>query len=182
MASRELYQKLLTRVQALQDVHYRCAETYSKYNMYLFLPSITITTMASIGSFLAASDYLNEDTQTIFSLSVGILTILSSMMQSVNNTIKYPAKIESHQLAGEEYSKLLTRLQFEFLNPDEEDFFSDIEEKILDIKNKCKYYPLRSIVDKYKDKLSLDHFTSPSNSRDNSARNLHIIDDALTTI
>jgi len=152
----------LIRIQALQDLHYHCADTYNRYNMYLFIPSITISTMASIASFLTASDYIDDDTRNIFSVSVGIMTVFSSMMQSFSNTLKYPAKVEGHQLAADEYSKLLTRLQFEYINPNEEDFFNKMEEEILRIKNNCKYYPLQSVVSKYKSKLSLENFTDNS--------------------
>lgn len=159
MAPSRLYQKLLTRIQALQDMHYQCAEKYSDYNIRLFIPSVTITTMASIASFITASDYLRSDVQNIFSIAVGILTIFSSMMQSFSNTLKYPAKIEGHQLAADEYSKLLTRLQFEYIDPNEKDFFDDIEKQILIIKNNCKYYPLRSVVNNLKNDLTLENFT-----------------------
>lgn len=162
----KLYQKLLTRVQVLQDMHYQCAEKYSTYNMRLFIPSVTITTLASIASFLTASEYLSPDVQGGFSIAVGVLSVISSMMQSFSNTLKYPAKIEGHQLAADEYSKLLTRLQFEYLDPNEENFFDDIEEQILKIKNNCKYYPLRSVVNNLKHKLSLENFTDNTEHSD----------------
>jgi len=164
MVSPNLYQKLLTRIQALQDVHYQCAEKYSKYNLYLFAPSVTITALAGMASLLSASNYLNAETKGGFSIAVGILTIISSMLQTFSNSLKYPAKTEGHQLAGEEYSKLLTMLQFEFIDPDEENFFDLIETEIIKIKNNCKYYPLQSVVKKFKHKLSLENFTAEENT------------------
>lgn len=160
MHSPILYQKLLTRIQALQDMHYNCSEKYSRFNIYLFAPSITITTVSSIASFLSASEYITPDVKIILSTMIGILTIISTMLQSFANTLKYPAKMESHQLAADEYSKLLTKLQFEYINPNEDNFFETVESKILEIKNNCKYYPLQSIVNKYREKLSLENFTS----------------------
>jgi hypothetical protein len=155
-----LYQKLLTRIQALQDMHYNCSEIYSNFNIYLFAPSVTITTLSSIASFLTASEYITTDMKSVFSIIVGILTIISAMLQSFTNTLKYPAKMESHQLAADEYSKLLTKLQFEYINPNEDNFFENIESKILEIKNNCKYYPPQTIVNKYREKLSLENFTN----------------------
>ena len=177
-----IYQKLLIRLQALKKVHYECAEIYNKYNMYLNIPSIGITALASIASFLSLSEYVPTDQQNICSLIVGILSVGSTMMQSLNNTLKYSAKIESHQLAGDEYNKLLTKLQFEAYNPNEENFLNKIEEKILEIKNNCKYFPINSVLLKYDDDLSLKKFVKSStynntNSESNSTLNNTIINE-----
>ena len=158
MTKIKLFQKLLVRIQALQNIHYECSELYSRYNMYINIPSIAITSIASVASFLSLSEYIPKEEQNICSLIVGILTIVSSMLQSFGNTLKYPAKVEAHQFAGDEYNKLLTKLQFESYNPNEENFMNEIEEMILKIKNNCKYYPINSIVLKYKKVLSLENF------------------------
>jgi hypothetical protein len=149
-------QKLLTRIQALGDIHGDCAELYTRYNAYLVIPSICITSVASFASFLSTSSQVSEQMRSVFILSVGALTIMSSMMQTLTSSLKYHARIEGHQLAAEEYSKLLTKLHFEIINPNEENFFEDMEAKIIDIKNNCKYYPVQKITQKYKKYLSFD--------------------------
>lgn len=82
------------------------------------------------------------------------------MMQTLGNTLKYSAKVEGYQLAGAEYSNLLTRIQFEFFDPNEEDFFDNVEGEILKINTNCKYYPLQSVFLKYSEKLSLEKFAT----------------------
>ena len=43
--------------------------------------------------------------------------------------------------AADSYDKLITKVQFEIEEPNEKDFLLKMEEKILNIKNECKYLP-----------------------------------------
>lgn len=43
--------------------------------------------------------------------------------------------------AADSYDKLITNIQFEIDEPNEDDFLQKMEEKILAIKNECKFLP-----------------------------------------
>ena len=76
------------------------------------------------------------------------------MMQSLASALQFSAKVEAHRAAAEEYNKIIIRLKFEMEMPNEEDFTDKLETEIIDIQNKCKYFPPQHIVTQY-DKMVL---------------------------
>ena len=52
-------------------------------NYYILGPSITITAVSSIASFLSTSDFIDNDTQNAFGVSVVLLASISSVMQAI---------------------------------------------------------------------------------------------------
>lgn len=145
----KFYKKLQRRILKLKYVHSKSSVYYEKMNFYLFGPSITITAISSIGSFLSTSSFISESTQNIFGISVGVMASISAMMQSVASACKYNVKMEAHRTAAEQYDRLLTRLQFEMEVPNEKDFVNKFETEILDVQNKCNYFPPQFIIDSY---------------------------------
>jgi hypothetical protein len=140
---------MMERISKLKWIHSQSADQYEKRHFRIFFPNITITALSGIASFLSTSQFINNDTQTAFGITVGVLASVSALVQSVASVTRYSAKAESHQLAADEYNKLLTRLKFEMEMPNEPDFIDTLEESILEIQNKCKYFPPQSIVNKY---------------------------------
>lgn len=145
----KFYEKLEERLKKLRYVHSRSAEHYEKMNVYIFGPSITITALSGIASFLSTSDFIESEARNGLGVTVGVLASISSMLQAVASASKYHAKIESHRGAAEQFNSLLTRLRFEMELPDEENFTDQIEKQILEIKNKCNFYPPQFIIDEY---------------------------------
>lgn len=140
---------MMDRLIKLKWIHSQSAEHYEKRHFRIFFPNITITALSGIASFLSTSQFVDNDTQTAFGITVGVLASISALVQSVASVTRYSAKAEAHQLAADEYNKLLTRLKFEMEMPNEPDFIDTLEESILDIQNKCNYFPPQSIVNKY---------------------------------
>ena len=135
------YKKMLSRLKKLRYVHARSGEYYSKLSMYIFGPSIAITALSGIGSFLSTSEFIGDTDQTAFGITVGVMASISTMLQSVASVCQYSAKTEAHKTAADDYNKLIVRLKFEMEMPDEPEFTNDLEQQILDIQNKCKYIP-----------------------------------------
>ena len=140
---------MIERLDKLVWVHSQSANHYEKRHFRIFVPNITITAFSGIASFLSTSQFVNSETQTAFGITVGILASISALVQSVASVTRYSAKAEAHQLAADEYNKLLVRLKFEMALPNEPDFIDTLEESILDIQNKCNYFPPQSIVNRY---------------------------------
>ena len=82
-------------------------------------------------------------------VTVGVLASISSMLQAVASASKYHAKIESHRSAAEQFNTLLTRLRFEMELPNEENFTEEIEKQVIEVKNKCNFFPPQFIIDEY---------------------------------
>jgi hypothetical protein len=159
----KFFRRLQKRLLKLKYIHSNAATYFDKLNFYIFAPSITITAISSIGSFLSTASFIAEDTQNIFGISVGVLASGSAMLQSLASACKYNVKAESHRAAADEYDRLLTRLQFEMEMPNEENFMDDFEKEILDVQNKCKYFPPQFIIDRYPGES--DGEILPSNNR-----------------
>jgi hypothetical protein len=145
----KFYEKLEDRLKKLRYVHSRSAEHYEKMNIYVFGPSITITALSGIASFLSTSDFIETEARNGLGVTVGVLASISSMLQAIASSSKYHAKIESHRSAAEQFNSLLTRLRFEMELPNEENFTDEIEKQILEIKNKCNFFSPQFIIDEY---------------------------------
>ena len=145
----KFYEKLEERLKKLRYVHTRSAEHYEKMNFYIFGPSISITALSGIASFLSTSDFIETEARNGLGVTVGVLASISSMLQALASASKYHAKIESHRGAADQFNTLLTRLRFEMELPNEENFSDDIEKQIIEIKNKCNFYPPQFIIDEY---------------------------------
>jgi hypothetical protein len=145
----KFYSKQREELKKLRYLHTRASDHFNRYNYYIFGPSISITAISGVASFLATSTLVTIDVQNVFGISVGVLASISTMLQSIGSSCKFSAKADAHRQAAEEYSKLLTRLEFEMEMPNEEDFADNMEDSILDIKNKCNYFVPQFIIDEY---------------------------------
>lgn len=152
----KFYKKMLERLKKLRYVHSQAGEYYSKLSMYVFGPSITITALSGIGSFLSTSDFVGDNGQTSFGIAVGVMASISTMLQSIASVCQYSAKTEAHRNAADEYNKLIVRLKFEMEMPDEPDFTNNLETQILDIQNKCKHIPPQFILNEWTKKKKSD--------------------------
>ena len=140
---------MMERLNMLKWIHSQSADLYEKRHFRIFFPNITITALSGIASFLSTSQFIDNNTQTAFGVTVRILASFSALVQSIASVTRYSAKAEAHQSAADEYNKLLTRLKFEMEMPNEQNFLDNLEQSILEIQNKCNYFPPQSIVNKY---------------------------------
>jgi hypothetical protein len=143
------YNKILQRLQRLSHLHSRASQYYEKMNFYIFAPSITITALSGIASFLSTSQYISEGAQNGFGIGVGIVASISSVLQSLAGACQYSAKKEAHRTVAEQYNNLIISVKFEIEMPNEEDFTDKLEVQILDIQSKCNYFVPQFIVEEY---------------------------------
>jgi hypothetical protein len=148
----KFYKKLYKRINDLVEVHNASSNYFSKMQKYIFGPSILITCLSGIGSFLSTSELVKENSQNIFGITVGVLTSISTLLQSLGSAYRFSAKEDAHRMAAEEYNKLGVKLKFEMEMPNEEDFADNLENKILEIQNKCNYFAPQHIVENIKKK------------------------------
>ena len=160
------YNKILQRLQRLSQLHSRASQYYEKMNFYIFAPSITITALSGIASFLSTSQYISEKGQNAFGIGVGIVASVSSVLQSLAGACQYSAKKEAHRTVAEQYNNLIISIKFEIEMPNEEDFTDKLEIQILDIQSKCNYFVPQFIVEEYDKK-------NKNNKKDISLNNTH---------
>lgn len=145
----ELLNDSTERLKELKWVHSRSAQYYDRMNNGFVIPTIFITSVSGIASFLSTSSVISEDSKTFFGISVGILASLSSLLQSMSSAYNFSTKAEMHRTAASEYDKWVVKIKHEIANPNEPEFIENLETKILEIQGNCKYFPPQHICDKY---------------------------------
>lgn len=143
------YMKKLEQLKRFRYIHTEAASYYDKQHLKLYAPSIIITGLSGIASFLSSSSLVNDRMQTGLSIGVGVLASVSAMIQSAASAVDYSTKAKLHREAGEEYEKLMTMVEFEMEMPNEPNFIDNLEKLILETQNKCKYAVPKHIIDKY---------------------------------
>ena len=138
-----------------RDTHGDSKILYNYYNYGFVIPAIIITAVSSILSFMASSDVFAEDIKTNFTLTVGVIAILSTALQTFAGSLNYSGRSQAHSDAHEDYDILYTNISFELTNPnksikDPDYFFETTKNTILDIKKKCKFIVPAEIDDGYK--------------------------------
>ena len=133
-------------------IHSESAQYYDRRNMSITLPSIIITSFSGIASFLGTSSYItSESAKNTFSLSVGMMASVSTLLQAFSSSLKWNVKADIHRTAAEEFSKILIKVRFELGDPENNSskFIDEIEQKLLEIQNNCKYFAPNHIINKW---------------------------------
>jgi hypothetical protein len=132
-----LYVKIVDEKELYNDAYY----IFTKKNSWLVMPTIILTSFSSMLSFITSSDVVPSEQKKILLIGVGVLTSIASIFQSLSTAFAYNVKAEMFRKAADSYDKLITNIQFEIDEPNEDDFLQKMEEKILAIKNECKFLP-----------------------------------------
>ena len=167
------YNKILKRLQRLSYLHSRASQYYENMNFRIFAPSITITALSGIASFLSTSQYVSSSAQNGFGIGVGIVASISSVLQSLAGACQYSAKKEAHRTVAEQYNNLIISVKFEIEMPNEENFTDKLEVQILDIQSKCNYFVPQFIVEEYDKK----HYEKVSDKLDKLDKHNTILND-----
>ena len=126
----------------------RCFKTmiriFNRYNFTFLIPSIVITATTSVIAFLAGSGLYDEVTNKNLAVTVGVIGIVSTALQTFNGSLNYSGKSTAHSIAYEEYDMLYTKIKFELLNPNKSilnpiEYFNETKNNIIEIKKKCNY-------------------------------------------
>jgi hypothetical protein len=154
------------KIQTLKQFHKRIMKErfinnqasvyYSSQNSKFVIPGIMITGISSVASFMATSDIAGDTLKTVFSIGVGILTAGATILQSISSSFGFQSRADNFQRAADLYDTLLTKIEFEICNPNEDfnEFCNSLEASILDIKNDCKYLPplfINTLWEKHKE-------------------------------
>lgn len=138
----KIYESLEKYCNLKRQTHWMCARHFACMDKYFSVPSIVLSSLSGIGSFLASIAYF-EEYSTVFTVSVGVMASVTTLFQSFSNAFEYSTKAEAHQNATEAFDQIITKLKFERLNPVKEadpgEFIDGIEKQIVETKQRCKY-------------------------------------------
>ena len=149
------HNKMLKRLKKLRFLHSRSSQYYESMNMKILAPSIIITALSGIASFLSTSQYVDQDAQNACGITVGILASAASVCQAFSAACQYGAKCEAHRTVAEQYNQLIVKTKFEMEMPNEEDFIDKLEKSILEVDAKCNYFVPQFIIKQWESKEKL---------------------------
>lgn len=126
---------------------------YGNMHNRFSIPGIIVSGVSSVASFLATSDMMSDTGKTVISIGVGILAAGSTIIYSIANSYGFQSRRDSFQMSADAYDDLITRIEFEIVNPNEDfnEFCNSLESQILKIKSDCKYLPPLFIYKMYED-------------------------------
>jgi hypothetical protein len=135
--------KFHTRLQKERDINNKSSLYYGRLDQYFVIPGIIITGLSSVISFLATSDILDATEKQAFSVIVGVFTAIATIIQSLSSSFGFQVKKDTFQSSADTYDSIITKIEFEICNPNEDfmEFCNSLEEEILKIKNNCKFLP-----------------------------------------
>ena len=139
----KILNKFYQRLKKERFINNNSSSYYGTLNQRFVVPGIVITGLSSVGSFMTTSDMLSDDEKQGFGVTVGILTAVATVVQSMSASFGFQLKKDAFATSADAYDSLLTKVEFEICNPNENftEFCNDLESEILDIKSKCKYLP-----------------------------------------
>jgi len=92
------------KANCMRWMHTQSQVYYDRWNFWLSIPSVTLTALA--GATTIGLTQLNPLAQTYVTIIVGIATISTGILTSVNQLIKAPQSSEGHRIASIAYGKL----------------------------------------------------------------------------
>ena len=146
---KEYLEKMLRRFRKKRRIYSSSSQFFTKLNYFITIPSILLTSVSSVLSFVTTTDIIPEEQKIYMNIAIGVLASLTTLGQTLSNTFKYSTKTEMHKNTAEEYAKLITETQTELIQLNDPNFIQYLETKLLEIQNNCKYFPPQFLEDKY---------------------------------
>jgi hypothetical protein len=92
------------KANCMRWMHTQSQVYYDRWNFWLSVPSVTMTAFA--GSATVSITIISPNIQTGITVVIGIITILTGVLTSINQLIKAPQYSEAHRIAAIAYGKL----------------------------------------------------------------------------
>ena len=163
------------RINKEKFINNKSSTYYSKLDNRFTIPTLIVTGLSSFISLLSTSDMFDKEQKQFCSITVGLLVGIATVINSISSSYGFNNKKELFAVSADSYDKLLTKLEFEILNPNEDfnDFCDALEASILEIKSNCKHLPPSFVHKLYKNDKnaeiddSIIQTPSPVSSRSN---------------
>ena len=145
--------KFRKRLEKEKYINNYASNYYGNMHNRFSIPGIIVSGVSSVASFLATSDMMSDTGKTAISIGVGILAAGSTIIYSIANSYGFQSRRDSFQMSADAYDDLITRIEFEIVNPNENfnEFCNSLETQILKIKTDCKYLPPLFIYKMYEE-------------------------------
>lgn len=144
---------LLIKLKNLRACHSDASYHFGRLHMLIQLPSIFLSGISSIISFISTSYFVqnNLEAQKSLELCVGIIAAFVVVLTSMSTALSYSAKKESHHICASGIDTLIRKTEFELIENNETDFINKTEVELLSIQSRLNFVMPQWILDKYKD-------------------------------
>ena len=122
-----------------RNLHGLAGSYYNQMSKKFTTPTLILSAFSSISSFIASSEIIIDKWKIVLTLSVGIMTTLTAMIQAFSSAYQFDAKANSHFKAADNYDQLITEIDFEKCYPNDNEFFQNLEKKVLEVKSNCQF-------------------------------------------
>jgi hypothetical protein len=108
------------RAQCYRWMHDKTSRVYASYNQYMMIPVIILSTLTGTANFGLDSLFNDAGSKRIASLGIGGVSILTGILSTVANFLRYGQGSESHNISSISWAKFGRFLTIELaLNPNE---------------------------------------------------------------
>jgi len=105
-AQEELMKSISERSNGMRWLHTQCNLYFENTNFYLTIPNVVISTLNGGFTMSLTSLFPDGNSQKVATTIIGLISIFSAMLITMNQYIKSQQMMESHRAAGLAYSKL----------------------------------------------------------------------------
>lgn len=119
------------RVRQNQNIHYECATWYARWNYFLGIPAIILSTGVGTAVF-ASLELAATGEQRII---VGIVSLVAAILTSLQTFLRFSERGDQHRMAASEYGAIRRTLEYIKTFPPNEDeairsAFNDIRKQM----------------------------------------------------
>lgn len=108
------------RAQCYRWLHDKTSRMFASYNQYMMIPVIVLSTLTGTANFGLDSLFNDANSKRIASLGIGGVSILTGILSTVANFLRYGQGSESHLISSIAWAKFGRFLSIELaLNPNE---------------------------------------------------------------
>ena len=94
------------RANCMRWLHNQCQLHFEYYNFYLTIPNVIISTLNGSFTMSLNSLFTSPESQKVATTMIGLISIFSAILTTLNQYVKSQQMMESHRAAGLSYSKL----------------------------------------------------------------------------
>ena len=148
----DMINNALHRFRKLRYIHQISATYYSKLNKRIVIPSIIISGISSVLSFMASSRSIGESMSEYISITVGILTIIITTLQTFTTSFGFSVKMDDFTKSANEYNKIIVELKMKHNQCNTENIcqlINELDQKAIKITYDSKYLPPQWVYEKW---------------------------------
>jgi hypothetical protein len=149
------------RCSGLAWLHTRAEIETSKYNTYVQVPVIILSTLAGTASVGSATLFGGSSSES--GIAIGLVSIGVGILNTLGSFFNFAKRSEAHRIAHLNYSKLATKISIELSLPRDErmkaelllTYLRDTMERLAETTPNCPQNIIKQFNDKYKDEKEI---------------------------